>query len=286
MNQLYHTLREALLPLHGAGEAKAIALLVLEDGFGVSRTDVYADKVRTFSEDERQRFERMLQRLVSGEPVQHVLGTARFCGHSFRVSPAVLIPRPETEELVEAAARALESLSSARETPLRVLDAGTGSGCVACSLKLRFPEADVTAWDVSDEALAVARENAQTLGADVRFLHRDMLQPFAEGDEAFDVVVSNPPYILLREREEMEVVVTDHEPSLALFVPDDAPMLFHHALADFCVSGGLRSGGVLAAEINSALGEMTVACLKEAGLHDITLLQDCFGKDRIVTARR
>ena len=286
MNQLYQTLRDALLPLHGAGEAKAIALLVLEEGFGVSRTDVYADKVRTFSEDERLRFERMLRRLVSGEPVQHVLGTARFCGHAFRVSPAVLIPRPETEELVELAARALEHMSLESRSPLRVLDAGTGSGCVACSLKLRFPAADVTAWDVSDEALAVARENAKALHADVRFLHRDMLQPFAEGDETFDVILSNPPYICLHERKDMESVVTDHEPSLALFVPDDNPLLFHRALADFCVGGGLRPGGVLATEINSALGIVTVACLEEAGLHGVTLLQDCFGKDRFVTARR
>lgn len=177
MDTQFTALRQSLAPLYGEGEARAIAFMLYEDAFGVSRTDIYADKVRQFSEDERARLNNMCQLLTKGVPVQYVLGKASFCGHTFAVSPAVLIPRPETEELVAWAADVAKLMPRPEGRPLRLLDAGTGSGCIAVSLKLALPDADVTAWDISPEALNVARGNARTLGADVHFEQRDILAP-------------------------------------------------------------------------------------------------------------
>lgn len=276
MNSYYNLLRTRLLPLYGEREARAIAFLIMEDGFGVSRTEIYADKVRHFSEDEYARLQSMCKRLEVGEPVQYVLGKAWFCGRSFRVTPAVLIPRPETEELVNWA--------SSFSGKLRILDAGTGSGCIAISLKLALPQAEVIAWDISEEALVIARQNAEALNAVVHFEKRDILADWPE-NEHFDLIVSNPPYICEREKADMEAHVLEHEPETALFVPDNDPLCFYRALACRASDGALCSGGRLMVEINSAYGAETVTLFEHCGLSEVELRKDDFGNYRMVCGK-
>lgn len=295
MSPYYQLLRRAASAWHDAGEARSIALLVLDEGFGVAAVDVYADKVRHFSEEECHRLENIAAALERGEPVQYALGSARFCGHCFAVTPATLIPRPETEGLVDLALTAARRLAFLRHpsdvrpsaAPLRLLDAGTGSGCIAVSLALALAAegiaADVEAWDISHEALSVARGNAEVLGADVRFVQADILAPPA--GPAFDLIVSNPPYICQHERAEMAPHVTAHEPALALFVPDDDPQRFYRALAALAHQR-LISGGTLMVETHSRYAAATAALFTAAGLHDVALHTDLFALPRFVCGHR
>ena len=273
MNSLFTALRMQLQALYTEGEARAIAFMVLDEGFGVSRTDIYADKVRQFSEDEHQRYDIMCKRLIAGEPVQYVLGKAWFAGRQFAVSPDVLIPRPETEELVDWAIEVAQGLQKANpQKRLRIVDAGTGSGCIAVSLKLALPNAEVVAWDISEGALNIARKNAQTLGAEVKFEQRDMLQPWALPAESIDLIVSNPPYICMREAEEMEQNV-----------PNDDPLRFYRALAKGAAQT-LTKNGALLTEINRAFGHETAAAYMQVGLKDAEIKRDVFGNERMVGA--
>ncbi len=275
MDNRFLQMRQALSAVYDAREAHALALLVLDDVFGVSAVDVYADKVRNFSEEEHGRLENILQRLCNSEPVQYVLGYADFCGLRLAVSPATLIPRPETEELVDWVA------AESAEKPCRLLDVGTGSGCIAIALAHRLPQAAVEAWDVSDEALAVARKNAESQGVDVAFTCCDLLaEPPAEG--AFDVIVSNPPYICESEQADMEAHVLRHEPHLALFVPNDDPLRFYRALA-LLGKRSLIEGGSIFMEINQAYGAETAALFEAMG-YRTELRRDFFHKDRMLRA--
>lgn len=280
MDTHFTALRQSLATHYGEGEARAIAFMLYEDAFGVSRTDIYADKVRQFSEDERARLDNMCQLLTKGVPVQYVLGKATFCGHTFAVSPAVLIPRPETEELVAWTTEVAQLMPPPEDRPLRLLDAGTGSGCIAVSLKLALPGADVTAWDISPEALAVARSNARTLGADVHFEQRDILAP-PDAAVRYDIIVSNPPYICECEQADMEANVTEHEPHIALFVPDADPLRFYRALCHHA-RASLYPGGRLLVEINSACGPDTTRLFAGQGLQHVELRKDAYGLDRMV----
>lgn len=278
MDSLFNHIRQQLTPLYENREAHAIALRVMEDGFGIPPIDIYADKVRHFSAEETQRLQAILERLRGGEPLQYVLGTAWFAGRKLHVGPGVLIPRPETEELVDWVAA-----EWGRGAP-RILDAGTGSGCIAVALADRLPEARIEAWDISPAALAIARRNAAESGADVAFRLCDMLAPPAAGTR-FDVIVSNPPYVRESERAAMTPQVVRHEPASALFVPDADPLLFYKALtrlARTCLS----PGGRLYLEINEALGSETLQTLRAGGLCDVRLRQDAFGKDRMAGAQQ
>ena len=265
------------------GEARAVAFALLEDAFGVGRTDVYADKVRQFSEEEEQRLRAILQQIAEGRPLQYATGVARFDGRLLRVTPATLIPRPETEELVAWAterAEAMERTEGAR----RLLDVGTGSGCIALSLALRLGEAwQVAAWDIDAETLSVARENARSQGAAVEFEQVDLLaQPMPA--EPFDLIVSNPPYVCERERAEMEAQVLDYEPARALFVPDSDPLLFYRALVSLALCA-LRPDGWLLLEVNRAYAEQTAELLRQAGMHEVEVRCDAFGNPRMVGGR-
>lgn len=275
MHPLFTRLRAGLERVYEPREAHAVALRVLDDCFGVPSIDVYAGKVRQFSAEETQRLDAILSRLLDGEPLQYVTGTAPFDGLMLEVRPGVLIPRPETEELVAWAAAELPAGA-------RVLDAGTGSGCVAVALAVRLRQADVEAWDVSEEALAVARANARRQGVEVRFERRDMLRP-DDGPRRFEAIVSNPPYVRRSERTAMAPQVVLHEPELALFVPDDDALRFYDALARLG-RRALMPGGRLYLEINEALGPDTVAMLRREGYADVVLRQDLFGRDRMVRA--
>ena len=279
MNTAYSDLRRLLTPVYGEREAHAIAMMVLEEAFGIGRTAIYADKVRQFSQDEQQLFLNICKRLQAGEPVQYVLGYEWFAGRRFAVSSDVLIPRPETEELVEWV------LSLPLSAKGSLLDAGTGSGCIAVSLQLALPEWQATAWDLSNQALQVAQANAEALGAKVQFEQRDILAPWPD-DKVFDLIVSNPPYICEQERSSMEAHVLNHEPATALFVPDTDPLRFYRALAVGAANGALKPDGLLMVEINRQYGVQTAELFEACGLRQVELRRDAFGNDRMVAARR
>lgn len=306
-------LTRLLTPLYGAGEARAVALVALEDGLGLTRTEIYAGKGSQLSEEAGRVLSNMCERLAAGEPVQQVVGSALFCGRRFKVSRDVLTPRPETEELVSWACEKYRSG--------QILDAGTGSGCIAVSLALALPTAQVTACDISPAALAMAQSNAHALGAKVRFVRCDMLKnlPLPVGAEAalggeivfsekekhalrrdehslynitdaaplgYGLIVSNPPYIAPEERAEMHENVVRYEPAEALFVGGDDPLLFYRALARYAASGLLMPGGTLLVETHSQHAEAVAEVFKEAGLSETQVRKDQFGLPRMVAAKR
>lgn len=278
MDRLYRRVVGALPPEYDRREARAVALLVLEEAFGFSRTELYAGTVRPLTAAEAERLDVLVTRLAAGEPVQYVLGVCEFCGLRLRVTPDVLIPRPETEEIVERVIR----FEAGRR--LRVLDAGTGSGCMAVALARHLPDARVEAWDISGAALDVARANAEAHGAAIRFCRHDLLTPPPAG-RMFDVVVSNPPYVCLHERAEMDPRVLRYEPSGALFVPDDDPLLFYRALSSLG-RAVLPAGGRMYLEINRAYGSDVCALLLSDGYVRADVSRDSYGNDRLVTAVR
>lgn len=277
----YEELRKRLTSVYDEREAQAVARWVLDEAFGLSLTDICCGKVSQLSADDTRRLEAITRRLEQAEPVQYVLGHAPFAGHSFEVSPAVLIPRPETEELVNWAVQSAEAMTSAKEqTALHILDIGTGSGCIAISVSLALPQATVQAWDLSPQALAQARSNAQRLGAQVLFVQQDALQP-PHHHACLDMVLSNPPYICQCEAEDMHRNVLAHEPHMALFVPNDDPLRFYRAITRYAVEA-LRPGGCVLFEINALYAEATRQMMLDEGLSHIETRLDCFGKERFV----
>ncbi len=281
----YQELWKSLAPRYDDGEAKAIARTVLEVRFGMNLTDIICGKVNELSANNRQSLEKMFERLRKGEPVQYVLGEAFFCGHVFHVAPGVLIPRPETAELVAAVAQWVAERRAGQQpnTPApSLLDIGTGSGCIAVSLALKCPEVVVSAWDISQEALAIAEGNAGRLGASVSFGRQDALCP--PRDKArWDAIVSNPPYITLREKAEMEPNVLNYEPHCALFVPDSDPLRFYQSIAEYAREA-LREGGLLAFEINPLFANEMEALLRDSAFRDVRIVEDQYGKRRFAFA--
>lgn len=263
------------------GEARAIARILIEELFGLSYTDIVCGATDQLSADDTLRLDTAVRRIEQGEPLQHVLGYADFCGNHFGVNASVLIPRPETEWLVDEGERLMNSASNAAPSaPKRILDIGTGSGCIAISLKLRLGEAYVEAWDISEEALRTAESNAKALKAEVAFCKRDALR--AEGRVAtWDLIVSNPPYICDSERADMDDNVLLHEPHTALFVPDDDPLRFYRAIARYALRS-LSNGGSLLFECNTRYAEATGEMMREMGFEDVTVNDDCFGLPRFV----
>ena len=268
--------------LYPEGEAKALARMLLEEKFGMTLADILCGGVESLSADDTLWLERSVARLECSEPIQYVLGWAWFCGLRFAVGEGVLIPRPETEWLVERV-KALSADSMAacgvNGAPApRVLDIGTGSGCIAVSLKKAMPEAYVEAWDVSPAALAIASGNARSLGADVVFRERDALNEQPSADK-WDIIVSNPPYVCDSERADMDSNVLDHEPATALFVPDADPLLFYRAITRYAAQT-LRPGGRLLFECNTRFAVDTARMMNDAGFGGTSVADDCFGKPR------
>ena len=224
-----------------------------------------------------QKMLRAVERLLAHEPIQHIVGVAHFHGHRFKVDRHTLIPRPETEQLVDMI------IDQNPATDLRVLDIGTGSGCIAISLARALKFAQVTAFDVSQAALDVAAGNASALGAKVKFCLTDILSA-KPVDNQFDIIVSNPPYICHSEKSQMESNVLLYEPHTALFVPDNDPLLFYRAIALYA-SRALSPGGKLYFEINAAYGNATAQLLKQHGFTDIEIVRDFYGRDRFASAR-
>ena len=298
----YEELWHRLTHIYDAGEAKAIVRWVLDVRFDMSWTDILCGKVTELSAHDQTELEKIMQRLEKGEPVQYIIGVADFFGRQFRVAPGVLIPRPETEELCRwiLASDKHGLTRTVREIPhqsdAHILDIGTGSGCIAITLALELPDAKVTAWDISDEALRIAAGNAKSLGANVTFKHRDVLDSslFTLDSSLFtlhsslpkwDLIVSNPPYICEKEKSAMECNVLDHEPHLALFVPDDDPLLFYRAIAQYAAEA-LTAQGSLFFEINPLYAEDLVRMLRMMSYHDILIHQDQFGKSRFLKATK
>jgi release factor glutamine methyltransferase len=267
---------QTLTPLHGVAEARAIVYALLEDVFGLSKTDVLLGRFEGLSATEKARFKECATRLSQGEPLQYVVGTAPFGNLTFEVTPSTLIPRPETLELVEWVAT-----DEQIRPGLRLLDIGTGSGCIAISLASLLPQATVSAWDISAEALAVARRNAERNGVTVDFKQVDVLH--VTEAETYDCIVSNPPYICEAEKAEMTDSVLLHEPHTALFVPNTDPLRFYRAIAQLALSN-LSPGGTLYFEINRAYGAETCNLLRDLGFRDVELRKDFYGNDRMVKA--
>ncbi len=271
----YEELCQRLSNIYDAGEAKALVRWVLDVRFGLTMADIYCGKVTQLSANDQAELEKIMQRLEKAEPVQYVLGVADFCGRQFHVAPGVLIPRPETVELCHFIVNNGGS---------DILDIGTGSGCIAITLALDIPDSQVTAWDISEDVLAIAKHNAQMLGADVKFEKRDALALDTETDR-WDVIVSNPPYICRKEAAEMEENVLKYEPDSALFVPDDDPLLFYRHIMHYAVSA-LKLGGRLYYEINPIYADSIVENLQALGFVDVAKIDDQYGKARFVKATK
>ncbi len=278
MNVTSSYIRNTLQECYSMQEAANLSRIICCEILGQSTIDYYLGKDIILSPKEAKELESILIRLCNFEPIQYVQGIAYFLGRKFQVAPGVLIPRPETEELVEIILKEISANA-------RILDIGTGSGCISVSLSKELPEAQVTAWDISEEALAVSRRNNEILQASVNFVLCDVLTYQPAFQERYDVIVSNPPYVLEAEKQEMERNVLDWEPSLALFVPDADPLRFYRRIAELGLVM-LESCGKLYFEINRAFGEATVAMLLELGYSSAHIQKDISGNDRFVIARR
>ena len=295
----YHDICQRLTPLYGPQETKAMTRMLLEDLFSLSFADILCGATEHLSDADTLRLQQLVARLLDAEPLQYVTGTAFFCGHPFHVAPGVLIPRPETEWIVDTAVGLVTSSAP------RILDIGTGSGCIATSISLALADRHcyTEAWDISEDALRIAADNAERLGADVKFRRRDALRleedfPAEENQSgaeeliadnassaSWDVIVSNPPYICNREAADMHANVLRHEPHLALFVPDTDPLLFYRAIASYAMRS-LRKGGWLLFECNTLYAHDTAQMASDMGFATSVVEDDCFGKPRFVKAQK
>lgn len=284
----YQDLWHRLTPLYDDKEAQAIVRLVLEVQFGITLTDIYTGKVNELSRNEVEELDKIISRLEHSEPVQYVLGRETFCGRAFHVVPGVLIPRPETEVLCRWIEEDYNRPYCALQppVPLQVLDVGTGSGCIAVTLASDLRNSAVTAWDISGDALLIARENVHQWQVRVELKMEDVLHPSASAmQQQFDVIVSNPPYICEKERTAMAKNVLAYEPATALFVPDDDPLRFYRAIAEY----GLQvfsEEGTLYFETNPIYINKVEEMLSSLGYKQIEQREDQFGKLRFIKAIR
>lgn len=271
-------LKKRLAPVYGEGEAKAMVRLIFHHLKGWSATDIIVNGDRQVSPYIHSLIERIMKRILNGEPIQYVLGDVRFYGMDFKVNRNVLIPRPETEELVDMIVK--ENGSS----DLRVLDIGTGSGAIAIALSrnLLFPR--VTAIDISAEALEVAGENARRLHADI-FLREKDIFTYMPPEDSYDIIVSNPPYIPEEEKSGMERNVLDYEPALALFVPDSEPLLYYNRISEVAIRA-LAPGGKLYLEINPRFADALCEMLQKTGLADVEIFKDISHRQRFIRAEK
>lgn len=276
LKEAIEQLRSGLAEVADPHEVQAMIRVICEDVFNYDPVDVALRQESVLPDFAQQRITDLIHRLQRHEPLQYIVGNARFHGHKFKVTPAVLIPRPETEQLVDLI------VDENKESDLRVLDMGTGSGCIAISLARALKFAQVDALDVSRDALAVARANAEALQVKVRFFESDMLAP--QPAATYDIIVSNPPYICWSERESMERNVKDYEPGQALFVPDNDPLLFYKAIVPYARQS-LERGGRLYLEINQRFGAEVKRLLDEHGFDEVRIIDDSYGKVRFAAAR-
>lgn len=259
------------------GESKALVRLLLYHVAGWTLTDLLVGTDLTLTGQQQTTINNAVERLKKYEPIQYILGCADFCGFRFKIDKNVLIPRPETAELVRLVVENVVPNA-------RLIDIGTGSGCIAVSIAKLLPEAHVSACDISCEALAVAAENAHLNDVCIDFTHTDILHPTHIGG-TYDAIVSNPPYVMQSERTAMDKNVLDYEPATALFVPNEQPLLFYDKMADFALAH-LANNGKLFFEINHLLADATTELMRAKGFAQVKTIEDSFGKKRFVTAEK
>lgn len=270
----------ALEKLYPSPEARGLVLMLCEERLGVRSYTHIVEPLFEIPEAALSGLKADMSRLAAGEPIQYVLGYTEFCGRKFKVGPSVLIPRPETGQLVDESLKLLAAMGR----PAKVLDLCTGSGCIAWSVALGAPGVSVTATDISEPALALARSQFEDVSSGANapeFVCSDLLGGCREICGCFDLLLSNPPYVMEKEKAAMRCNVLEHEPGIALFVPDDDPLLFYRALASVSLRL-LDSSGTGIVEINEALGPETAAVFEAAGYKKTEILRDIFGKDRFV----
>lgn len=278
MNPIVSYIKQTLQGYYPDSEIVSMAKLLLTQVFGMSVVELYAGKDTIFSANEQKQLDDILIRLQKQEPIQYIIGTEEFYGLTFEVNGDVLIPRPETGELIDWIVK------EHKHAQAKILDIGTGSGCIAISLAKNLEAAEVVSWDVSEEALQVAARNCRRNDVRVILEHRDVLHTSPTG-ERFDMIVSNPPYITEKEKTDMSANVLNWEPELALFVPDDKPLLFYQKIAELGVDM-LVPGGKLYFEINREYGRQTVDMLVGLGYKNIELRKDLFQNDRMIKAEK
>ena len=291
----YDDIWRRLAGVYDQREARAVARMLVEEKFSLSFADIICGGVEALPDADKQWIEAAVKRLEQGEPIQYVLGWAWFGGLKFNVRSGVLIPRPETEWLVD---NICAHPAPSNDRPLRILDIGTGSGCIALSIKQRLPETYVEAWDISTEALSIAADNARSLSLDVVWRQQDALNitpnvlrttpndnSVVPDSPLWDVIVSNPPYICERERTDMARNVLEHEPSTALFVPDTDPLMFYRAITRYAVDS-LNEGGRLLFECNTLYAGDTARMMADGGMTATQVYDDCFGKPRFAVGKR
>lgn len=280
------------ISVYESQEAREIVFWLMEHFLNLRKIDIIADKEVPQNEFGVDFWEKTLSRINANEPIQYIIGETTFFGRKFLVNSSVLIPRPETEELIENILKNLE----AKQKDLHILDIGTGSGCIAVTLAKELPNSEVWAFDISDVALETAQKNAVLNQVKVNFEKQDILQYLIENNEnykqqtanpkpkiEFDIIASNPPYVTKAEAAQMRKNVIEYEPHLALFVEDNNPLIFYAAIAKFAQKN-LKKGGIVALEINEALGESTAKVFQNHGFVNVRIVKDIFKKDRFVLA--
>jgi release factor glutamine methyltransferase len=273
---------QELTPLYDAGEAESFFYLILEAKHQLKRVDLALQPDLVFTKADLEIWNSILEQLKKEIPIQYLLGSTHFYGLEFEVNSNVLIPRPETEELVDWIIQSskFNPEVSGQSSKFKILDIGTGSGCIAISLAKNLPNAEVFALDVSDKALATAQKNAELNQVTIQFIHQSILETEDLGQQ-FDLIVSNPPYVRHLEKQEIKKNVLDNEPHLALFVDDNNALIFYRKIAELALKN-LNPQGQLYFEINQYLGQETLDLLQEMGFKDITLRKDIYGNDRMI----
>lgn len=280
MRDTINYIRQTLEGFYDTAEIENFISIIFEEVCGYNRADLILCKNNQLSEPLVAEIRRLTLRLRAYEPIQYITGKAHFLNHCFKVAPGVLIPRPETEELVDLIIRENINLQG------NILDIGTGSGCISVSLAKALPRFRTEAWDISPEAISIASENAKLIKADVNFKLRDVLNTsVSDIDTRYDIIVSNPPYVLDSEAVEMKENVLGHEPHIALFVPDSDPLLFYRKIAELGI-GLLNNNGKLYFEINRMFGSQTKDMLEALNYRQVSVLKDMQGNDRMVRAIR
>ena len=282
MQQFLKDLQTSLKGEYSESEIHVLGMLILEKLTGFSRIWLLIHKELKLNDEQNIIASQYLERLKNHEPIQYILGDTEFYGLKFKVNPSVLIPRPETEELVEWVKPPHPPKGGFLSGTPTLLDVGTGSGCIAVALKKKFPSANVSAMDISPEALALAKENAALNEVNIEFIQDDILHPAAT-DRKWDVIVSNPPYIPASEQRYLHKNVTDFEPHLALFVQDNDPLIFYRKIAEFALSH-LTAGGRLYVEIHQSLGRQCCQLLESMGFQSVELRKDLSGNDRMISS--
>ena len=281
---------ESLKHLYPTSEIDSFFFIILEEYMGFKRIDIVLKSDFNIDQKSLNLMQIATKQLEQEIPIQYIIGKTEFFGLPFNINKEVLIPRPETEELVERVIKEVsliktyktDSNETTNEKQLKILDIGTGSGCIAISLKKEIPSSKISAIDVSNEALRIAKKNALLNKVDINFIHLDILKT-NNLDKLYDVIVSNPPYVRELEKKEMKNNVLNNEPHLALFVDNKNPLLFYNKIAELA-KNFLTKNGQLHFEINQYLGKETIKLLAEKGFKNIQLKKDIFGNDRIVTA--